>query len=79
MAAFIRKAEQSFSRNESLFRYEQALELCRRNDGLVEERALISSNCAEVCLKLQLYDRAITYAEECIGLNPNSHVHKVFY
>ena len=76
VTAFSSEAKIKFKRQEyhkSLSLYQKALELCRQHDGLVEERELTSSNCAKVCLELQLYGKAVTYAEECIGLNPNSH------
>ena len=73
MAAISRKAEESFDWWTYLFLYEQALELCGQHDGLVEERKSASCKCANACLKLRLYNEAVTYAEECLRLNPNSH------
>ncbi len=39
--------------------------------------AVVRANCAQACLKLQLYSDAYSHADQCITLNPSSH--KVSY
>ena len=57
---------------EALGKYFQALNLCRKNK-MKKEMALIRANCAQACLKLQMYSDAFTHCSECVKLDPNNH------
>jgi len=37
------------------------------------EMALIRANCAQTCLKLELYSDAYTHSCECVKLDPQNH------
>lgn len=39
----------------------------------MDEVALIRANCAQACLKLELYNEAYAHSCECIRLDPQNH------
>ena len=59
----------SGSYGDALGKYFQALKLCREH-SLKTEGACIRSNCAQACMKMEMYDDAYTHCTECIQLDP---------
>lgn len=64
-----------FSKGEyehALGKYFQALKYCREHK-MNKEMSLIRANCAQACLKLQLFSDAYTHSCECVKLDKNNH------
>lgn len=40
---------------------------------MIKEMSLIRANCAQACLKLQLFSDAYTHSQECIKLDQSNH------
>lgn len=57
---------------QALGKYFEALKYCRERN-MTEEMSIIRANCAQACLKLQLFSDAFTHSSECIRLNKNNH------
>lgn len=53
---------------KALAKYLQAFKYCRKHQ-MKKEMALIRANCAQACLKLKLYQDAITHCNECVKLD----------
>ena len=60
------------SYEQALGYYFQALNYCRKND-MFDEMATIRANCAQACLKLQMYSDAYSHCTQCLKFNPSSH------
>ena len=56
------------SYGDALEKYVHALRVCREH-GLEAEGAVIHSNCAQACMKMEMYDDAYTHSAECIRLD----------
>ena len=52
--------------------YFKALKYCQKFN-MPEEMALVRSNCALACLKLQLYSDAYSHCCECVKMDPKMH------
>ena len=61
---------------QALGKYFQALKYCREHK-MDKEMSLIRANCAQACLKLQLFSDAYTHTCECIKLDTTNY--KGFY
>ena len=57
---------------DALGKYFQALKYCREHN-MKKEMSLIRANCAQACLKLQLFNDAYTHCCECIKLDRTNH------
>ncbi len=53
---------------QALSKYFQALRYCREHN-MKKEMSLIRANCAQACLKLEMYNDAYTHCCECIKLD----------
>lgn len=56
---------------EALDEHLQALEYSYRHD-IKEQRVHLRTNCAIICLKLQMYSDAYDHSMECVKLDPNN-------
>ena len=64
-----------FSKGEyegALGKYFQALKYCREHK-MNKEMSLIRANCAQACLKLQMFSDAYTHSCECVKLDKANH------
>ena len=59
--------------SEAHLKYLEALEYCNQND-IKEQRVLAHTNCAKVCLILQLYSDAYTHCMECARHDSDNHM-----
>lgn len=69
------EGNQLFSRGDyedALGKYFQALKYCREHK-MNKEMSLIRANCAQACLKLQLFSDAYTHSQECVKLDKSNH------
>ncbi len=49
-----------------------AINYCKKHN-MTREMALIRANCAQACIKLQLYSDAFAHCCECVKLDPENH------
>lgn len=65
------KCFQSQEYHSALGKYHHALQLCLKHD-LHPQTEVLRANCAQVCLRLELYSEAYQHSDECVKLWPQS-------